>query len=305
LNSKIVLSKRTSAIFLAIVLIAGTIALSFASFMIGSAQAQPYYGNDNRYNSYEPDYGMNNDRKSYENDNIYEQSQYQSSYKPDYYKPAYPSYDKDDSRDKSKKDSSSDIINKIKCTTNNIVINGNNTGDVNIGNNGQVPTAEEGGYLGASSSAGSGYGGSEGYSKQGKGFDCIINNNNTINNIVAGAGGGNVTDGNVTEPKPTCGECFSRLTPQLQNSINMFLNDEVNDIVLSPTLTIPGSITGISSLCTFFNTVDPIPLTQAQITAFINMALQELPGGSTIPNAQAQLQALVLCLIEADIIVVV
>jgi hypothetical protein len=35
------------------------------------------------------------------------------------------------------------------------------------------------------------------------------------------------------------------------------------------------------------------------------MLLQELPSGSTIPGAQAQLQALVLCLIEADIIVVV
>ena len=66
---------KVSAVFLATVLIAGTIALSFPSFMIGSAQAQSYYGMDNRYDSYEPeytdktysgyeqDYGNDNDKK--------------------------------------------------------------------------------------------------------------------------------------------------------------------------------------------------------------------------------------------------
>ncbi len=42
----LVLTKKTSAIFLAIVLVAGTIATFIPSFMVGTAQAQPYYGMD-------------------------------------------------------------------------------------------------------------------------------------------------------------------------------------------------------------------------------------------------------------------
>jgi hypothetical protein len=42
--NKIVSTKRTSAIFLAIVLVAGTIAIILPSFMtIEAVQAQPYY----------------------------------------------------------------------------------------------------------------------------------------------------------------------------------------------------------------------------------------------------------------------
>jgi hypothetical protein len=47
--NKIVSTKKTSAIFLAIVLVAGTIAAFSQSFMVG-AQAQPYYEMDNNYN---------------------------------------------------------------------------------------------------------------------------------------------------------------------------------------------------------------------------------------------------------------
>jgi hypothetical protein len=39
LNNKIILIKRTSAVFLAIVLVAGTFALASPSFMVGVAQA--------------------------------------------------------------------------------------------------------------------------------------------------------------------------------------------------------------------------------------------------------------------------
>ena len=49
MNNKIVSIKKTSAIFLVIVLVAGTFALSIPSFMIGTAQALPYYGQDNNY----------------------------------------------------------------------------------------------------------------------------------------------------------------------------------------------------------------------------------------------------------------
>ena len=135
---------------------------------------------------YDDDDRKSYDKKSYGNDNSY--------------KPQYTSYDKDDSRDKSKDDNKSVDIKKIKCINTNLNINGNNTADINVGNKGQV-------NLGGYSSAGSGYGG-EGYNnnKNDKGFTCIINNNNT--NI-----GGNVTDGNGNETN-TCEECFERfLTP--------------------------------------------------------------------------------------------
>ncbi|HJU59918.1 MAG TPA: hypothetical protein VJ583_09215, partial [Nitrososphaeraceae archaeon] len=61
--NKIVSTKRTSAIFLAIVLVAGTFAVISPSFMVGAAQAQPYYGMEQRYSDYEQDYGMDNDKK--------------------------------------------------------------------------------------------------------------------------------------------------------------------------------------------------------------------------------------------------
>ena len=84
--------------FLAIILIAGTIT-TLSSLIVG-AQAQPYY------NSYEPQY---------------------PSYKPDY-KTKYPSDSKYMSKD------SNVNINKVECINTNLNINGNNTGDVNIGN---------------------------------------------------------------------------------------------------------------------------------------------------------------------------
>ena len=82
--------------------------------------------------------------------------------------------------------SSSISINKLNCITNNVNINGNNTGDINIGNSGRSTTSPgtDEGYVGVGSLGGN-YG--EGYNKQkDQGFDCIINNNNTNTNIVLG-----------------------------------------------------------------------------------------------------------------------
>ena len=85
-------------------------------------------------------------------------------------------------------------INKIKCINDNVNINGVNSGDVNAGNKGQ-------GYLGANS-YGSGY--YAGYDKkQGKDFDCVINNNNTNTNINIVRGGDNQTIPPEPEPEPT------------------------------------------------------------------------------------------------------
>ena len=141
MNSKIVSIKRFSAIFLAIVLFSGTITLSSQSLFMTEAQAQQYYDEmDN-----------NNYKKSYDRDN----------------------------RDKSKDSSSKSVsINKLKCINTNLNINGENAGNVSIGNKGQ-------GYLGTNS-YGAGYYDGYGNNKQGKGFDdCVINNNNTNTNIVS------------------------------------------------------------------------------------------------------------------------
>ena len=222
--NNVISKKNTIAVFLAVILIAGIIAAFTPSFIIGvNAQSEPYYrdnrygseqeypseySDSNSYNIYEPQYGMDNYKKSYSNDN-YEQPEY-PSYQPDY-KPEYPSYEQDNKHDyKSKKDSSSSVsINKLKCINNNVNINGNNTGDINVGNKGQAPTEEV--YLSAYSSGGNGEGYDNGYKKQkDQGFTCIINNNNNNNNnntnVVAGGGNGNVN---------TCDEnvraCFDAL----------------------------------------------------------------------------------------------
>ena len=117
-------------------------------------------------NHYEPVYGMdrNDDKHSYGKDNNYDKS----------------------------KDSSSVNLNKVNCINTNININGENTGDVNVGNNGRVaPTAAaataEGGTeerdLSASSFGGRNNDGetNTGYDykyQKDKGFVCITNNNN-------------------------------------------------------------------------------------------------------------------------------
>jgi hypothetical protein len=205
-----ILKKTTkpSAIFLAIVLVAGTIAAISPSFVIGAeAQAEREY----RYNSYEPEPTEYSppytDRQHSNYPSEYEMDSYEKkSYGNDYYEqPEYPSYE-DNNSYKSKKDSSSKSvsINKLKCINNNVNINGNNTGSINVGNSGRSassPGTDEG-YLGVGSLGGNGEDGYDnGYNKQkDKGFSCIINNNN--NNTIVTV---NATDDgdNVAEPTAT------------------------------------------------------------------------------------------------------
>jgi hypothetical protein len=179
LNNKFKVKTNVLSLFLSFILIAGTVTAIFPSSsftMTANAQAQPYYYDDD---------GMNDN-----NNNYYESPEYQSSY-----------YGGKDNNYKSTKDSTS--LNKIKCINDNININGENAGDVNIGNKGGI--AEEEGYLGSySSKDGGGYGGAgyDGYSK--KGFDdCIINNNNTNTNIAIGEGNQSVPSEPEPEPEPT------------------------------------------------------------------------------------------------------
>jgi hypothetical protein len=106
--TKKVLKKKTSAIFLAIILVLGTIALTLPSF---SVEAQATKDREN-------DYDHDEDKKSYDKDD---------------YKSEYSSYGKykDRDHDKYKKDSSSSVsIKKVKCNNINVNLNGI---DVNIG----------------------------------------------------------------------------------------------------------------------------------------------------------------------------
>ena len=154
---KIISTKKTSAIFLTIVLIAGTFAALSPSFMIGAHAQQ--YGMDKKYNSYEPDYGMNSydDKQSFGKDN------------------SYPS-----------KDSSSAIVKKVKCNNINVNVNG----DTDIGASqdlGALATDEaqaaDEGEVGASTlgnGGGSDGGGRPSGSDSDSRFVCIDNNDNTV-----------------------------------------------------------------------------------------------------------------------------
>jgi len=78
--SKLESTKRTNAIFLLIILLGGTFAAIFPSFMIGAHAHQ--YGMDHKYNTYEQDYGIDryDDKQSYGKDyNSYDKSKYSSS----------------------------------------------------------------------------------------------------------------------------------------------------------------------------------------------------------------------------------
>ena len=103
---------KYSAIFLTFILVAGTIIVFSPSFIVGTAQAEQYYGMDQGTIVYEPDYGMN----SYD---------YKQSYGKD-----SNSYDKS-------KDSSSITVKKIKCNNININLNGFSGNEI-----GTAPTSD-------------------------------------------------------------------------------------------------------------------------------------------------------------------
>ena len=150
-----IVRKTTSAIFLALVLVAGTITLSYPSLM--TAEAQP----DADYYEMNDNYG-----KIYKNDN------HESA--------DYPSYEKDNYNSKD----TSVSINKINCENVNNNFNNVVIGNLNIGNSGSGGgAASDDGTNGASTANAYGNNGerynNDGYQKD-KGITCIINNNNTI-----------------------------------------------------------------------------------------------------------------------------
>jgi hypothetical protein len=173
---------KVSAVFLATVLIAGTIALSFPSFMIGSAQAQSYYGMDS----------------------------YQKSYDK-----------KDDNRDKSKDSVNIKKVKCDNINVNVNGIPGNLSslsflkGIVDDKDDGADRNMSSYGSYGNGESYGDDrtYGGHSDKDKDGFTFICINNNNN----VVGGTGGGNVTDG--ADEEEGCEECFDQLTGRVAEAL--------------------------------------------------------------------------------------
>jgi hypothetical protein len=199
--NELITTKKTSAIFLAIVLVAGTIPLSFPSFMTtANALSGPLFTEDNSYNSYEPrehqpehaDKKYNSyestkyeadiyEKPSYRNDN-YEQPEY-STYTPDY-KPQYSSsYGQDRNNYYESKDSSSVSLKKINCNNINLNLNGLDINTTATGAEVTDGSAVEAASLMGNGNGNNGYGErNNNYVQRGEDFTfvCINNNNNTV-----------------------------------------------------------------------------------------------------------------------------
>ena len=245
--NKIVSIKNTSAIFLAIVLIAGTIALFPTFFMVGTAQAT---------SDHEKDYDKYDDRKSYEKNN-YKSTEYQS------YEKDNNSYDK--SKDSSSSSSSSISVKKIKCNNINVNINGFNGIDVNVvppALNGlatdEAQASEDEGEIGASSS-GSGERNHNGYQYNDKNFRFVCINNNNFEVV-------ETTTSTPTEPQPTCEECFTKiLSPDQVDDIEFFLNTFTtieglegfcDDFLTDPNISNEDKISNVGILLSFAEVFD-------------------------------------------------
>ena len=109
MNNKKVLTKKNSAIFLAIVLVTGTIALAFPSFMIGAAQASSdrekdhdKYDNDEDKKSHGKDRDRDDKSRDHTDDN--NGYDYESTKYSEYIDKRYNSYDSEYGMDNDYKD---------------------------------------------------------------------------------------------------------------------------------------------------------------------------------------------------------
>jgi hypothetical protein len=312
--NKIVLIKKTSAIFLAIVLVAGTIALSFPSFMIGAAYAssdreKDHDDNDDKEKSHGKDRDRddksrdhdkydNDDKKSYGKDRDRDdKSRDHDKYDNDDKK----SYGKDD-RDKSKDSSSSVSIKKVKCNNINVNLNGIDV-DIGLPNNGPItdPIAlaqetEEDDETEANSIESDddeSYEGRDGKSDSDTNSRIVCINNN--NNIVV-----------QEEPEPPvpsvdeCLLCFEETTQAVRDAINTFL-DEQEEITVTDGIVIPADVNNFEDLCDWLADEAPLLLTQVQIDQLIDAFV----GQTQPPIPRGDVEDLVQCLIDAGLIEVI
>jgi hypothetical protein len=296
--NKIVSTKTTSAIFLAIVLVLGTIALTVPSF---SVEAQTT-------SDREKDYDHDEEKDSYDKDRDDKSRDHDKDYDDDDDK----SYGKDDKRDKFKKVSNNVNIKKVKCNNINVNLNGI---DVNIGlpNNGPVtgPIAvaqeaddddddddeiesnsienddddDEIESNSIENDDDKSDEGRDGHSDSDTNSRIVCINNN--NNIVV-----------QEEPEPPVDECilcFKETTPELRDAINTFL-DEQGDITVAPGIVIPADVNNFEQLCAWLADEAPLLLTQDQIDDLI-AAFADATG-----EPIGDVTDLVNCLIDAGLI---
>ena len=209
---------KANAVFLAAVLVAGIIALSYPSNLVG-AQATEEYVMDSRYDSYKPDHGSDYGMDSYDDKKPYEKDNDKST--------VYPSYGKDNSYDKSK-DSSSVSVKKVKCNNINVNLNGFNGIAVNavppVLNSLATNEAQAAGEseVGTSSLV-SGERNTNGYQNNDKNFRfvCVDNNNVQVPEVV------------IPQEPETCEECFEEFLTEDQIEL---LLERLNDIPSLPEL---------------------------------------------------------------------
>ena len=173
-----ILTIKSNAIFLAIVLVAGTITMLSPSFM---RDAQALQQQEDYYYDEMDDYER---PQSYGNDN-YESREY-----PSYQKDYKQSYDKDSNKyqkdsNKYQKDSSSAIIKKINCNNINVNLNGLDINATAASGNGYTNdgAVEAASLMENGNANNGGYGErNNNYAQRGNDFTfvCINNNNNTV-----------------------------------------------------------------------------------------------------------------------------
>jgi hypothetical protein len=213
---------------------------------------------------------MDSYKQPYRND-YYEQTREYPSYKLDYN--SYGNEDKYKSKDR---DRSGNSVSLTNCINNNVNINGNNPGDINVGNSGRSSLGPENGYLEVGSYGGN-YG--EGYDnvhKKDQGITCIINNNNLA---------GTATDRNVIEPL-TCEECFAEALEAAGIDIADF-----NFLIAqaAPVLNnLP--VTSINDICEVLDDATT-PVNSDAVEQIIGIGIEE-----STPDRAATIQAILDCL---------
>jgi hypothetical protein len=213
--TKIVLKKETSAIFLAIVLVLGTIALTVPSFSVetqATSDRERDYDYDDKSRYYDEHDYDSYDKKSYRDDD------YGKEYPS--YKPVYNSYGKYDDRNYDKsKHSSSVFVKKVKCNNINVNVNGValDINDFPRGLFGADAATEVEASVSDNGIDGSSSNGPSGFDNGGFIFKCINNNNN----IVTGA---EEEPTSPTPPRDPCEDCFiNNLNSTELSSLERFL----------------------------------------------------------------------------------
>ncbi len=236
--SKIILTKRISAIFLVIVLIAGAFAISSPLTVYGQ--------------QYEQDYQQD-----------YDSSYYQSD----------PRMNDDHHSDKKGQSANCDNTNVNLNDINQLQRQNQavgNTIDTAATLNGESLTGEE--ALNAITGNGDPTGGPLLNLDRNIINICINSNDNTLSGTFDASQGQDAGETGVT-----CDGCFDRLTPTIQDAIDAFLLSTTGDITISatPNVVIPGSINTIEQLCAFLTVINVTP---AQFQLLIQQFDTAIPG---------------------------